>query len=150
MTDLDALGASMLDAVPFARTIGVEFIAASDDGRCVTARMSDHPRLHNHVGGPHAGAMFSLAETASGAVVMATFGDQLGRAVPLAVRADIEYRKLAMGAVEATARLDRPRDEVLAELDAGQRPEFTVTVDLTRGDGAVAAQLRIVWTLRPN
>jgi uncharacterized protein (TIGR00369 family) len=150
MTNVETLGSGMLAAVPFARTLGVEFIAAGEDGRTVTARMPDAPQLHNHLGGPHAGAMFSLAETASGAVVMAVFGDQLGRAVPLAVQATIAYRKLAIGAVEATARLDRSRDEVLAELDAGGRPEFTVTVEITREGGAVVAEMQVVWTLRPS
>jgi acyl-coenzyme A thioesterase PaaI-like protein len=150
MTNLETLGTGLLDSVPFARTLGVEFTAASEDGRTVSARMPDAPHLHNHVGGPHASALFGLAETASGAVVMAVFGDQLGRAVPLTVRAEVEYRKLAMGTVEATARLDRPRDEVLAELDAGGRPEFTVPVEITRADGAVAAEVRMVWTLRPR
>jgi acyl-coenzyme A thioesterase PaaI-like protein len=150
MTTPETLGGGMLGAVPFARTLGVEITAASADGRTVTARMPDASHLHNHVGGPHAGAIFGLAETASGAVVMAVFGDQLGRAVPLTVQAEIGYRKLAMGAVEATARLDRSPDEILAELDAGQRPEFTVTVEITRQDGAVAAQMQVVWTLRPS
>lgn len=150
MTDLETLSASMLSAVPFARTLGVEFTAVADGGGAVTVRLPDAEQLHNHVGGPHAAAMFGLAETASGAVVMAVFADQLDRAVPLAVRADIAYRKLAMGPVDATARLERARDEVIAELDAGQRPEFTVAVDITRPDGAVAAEVRVVWTLRPN
>jgi acyl-coenzyme A thioesterase PaaI-like protein len=150
MTNLETLGDAVLGTVPFARTLGVEFVAVGEDGRTVTARMPDAPRLHNHVGGPHASAMFGLAETASGGVVMAVFGDQLDRAVPLAVRAEVSYRKLAMGTVEATARLDRSREEVLAELDAGQRPEFSVTVEITRQDGAVAAEMRIVWTLRPH
>ncbi|HEY2674191.1 MAG TPA: DUF4442 domain-containing protein [Rugosimonospora sp.] len=150
MTDLETLSATMLGAVPFARTLGAQFIAVADDGRTVTARMPDAPQLHNHVGGPHAAAVFGLAETASGAVVTAVFSDQLHRAVPLAVRAEIAYKKLAMGVVEATARLQRPREEVLAELDAGLRPEFTVAVDITREDGAVAAEMRVVWTLRPH
>jgi acyl-coenzyme A thioesterase PaaI-like protein len=150
MTDLETLSAGMLGAVPFARTLGVEFTAVADGGGTVTVRLPDAERLHNHVGGPHAAAMFGLAETASGAVVMAVFADQLDRAVPLAVRADIAYRKLAMGPVEATARLERARDEVVAELDGGRRPEFTVAVDITRPDGAVAAEVRVVWTLRPH
>ncbi len=83
MTDLETLSAGMLGAVPFARTLGVEFTAVADGGGTVTARLPDAEQLHNHVGGPHAAAMFGLAETASGAVVMAVFADQLDRAVPL-------------------------------------------------------------------
>jgi hypothetical protein len=66
------------------------------------------------------------------------------------VRAEIGYKKLATGPVTATARLGRPAAEVVAELDAGRRPEFPVQVDITRRDGAVTGEMTIVWTLRPN
>jgi hypothetical protein len=94
--------------------------------------------------------MFTLAESASGAVVLGAFGDQLSRAVPLAVRAEIAYRKLAMGPVTATATLGRPAAEVIAELDAGRRPEFPVAVVITREDGEVTGEMTVVWTLRPH
>jgi hypothetical protein len=94
--------------------------------------------------------MFTLGETASGAVVMAAFGQVLDRATPLAVRADIAYRRVAMGEVLATARLGRTPAEVLAELDAGQRPEFPVAVEIGTPDGTVTATMTVLWTLRPN
>jgi len=94
--------------------------------------------------------MFTLAESASGAIVLSAFGDQLSRAVPLAVRAEIGYAKLAMGPVTATAELGRPAAEVVAELDAGARPEFPVEVSVARADGTETARMTIVWTLRPN
>ncbi len=155
MTDtLDpaALAAGMLRAVPFARTLGVEFVEvrAHGAGAQVTVKLPDAEANHNHVGGPHAGALFALGETAAGAVVLATFNDQLARAVPLAVRAEIGYQKLAMGEVTATATLGRPRAEVVAELDTGQRPEFAVDIEIRRADGAVTATMRVIWTLRPR
>jgi acyl-coenzyme A thioesterase PaaI-like protein len=131
-----------------ARTLGIEFGDVTPQ-RAV-ARLPDQPALHNHVGGPHAGALFTLGESASGAVVLAAFGEQLARAVPLAVRAEIAYRKLARGAVTATAVLGRPAAEVAAELDAGQRPEFGVTVTIECADGTVTAEMTVIWTLRPN
>jgi acyl-coenzyme A thioesterase PaaI-like protein len=143
----------MLQAVPFARTLNISFPeVAVDDGGVVrvVAELPDDPALHNHIGGPHAGALFTLGETASGAVVLATFGDQLGRAVPLAVRAEVGYQKVAMGTVRATARLDRPAAEVVAELDAGTRPEFGVVVEVHTLDGTPTARITVVWTLRPH
>src|SRR4051794_12420606 len=148
--DPTQVAARMLEVVPLVRTLGMEFVEVSPDGTRVTVRLPDNPAVHNHLGGPHAGAMFSLGETASGAVLMATFADQLTRAVPLAVRAEIGYQKLAMGPVTATATLARPPAEVVAELDAGQRPEFGIDVVIHRADGAVAASMRVVWTLRPR
>jgi acyl-coenzyme A thioesterase PaaI-like protein len=153
LPNLETLAATMTAAVPFARTLGVRYLEAAPDGaggvRVVVA-LPDVADFHNHVGGPHAGAMFTLGETASGAVVMAAFGAQLERATPLAVRADIAYRKLAMGEVRATARLARPAADVIAELDAGQRPEFEVPVEIAMLDGTVTGEMRVLWTLRPN
>jgi acyl-coenzyme A thioesterase PaaI-like protein len=145
---LPSIGDLLTATVPMARTLGLEFLQTTAE-RAVL-RLPDQPGFHNHLGGPHAGAMFTLAESASGAVVLAAFGDQLPRAVPLAVRAEIGFSRLAMGPVTATARLGRPIAEVVAELDAGQRPEFPVAVEITREDGAVTAGMSVVWTLRPH
>src|SRR5690606_14511425 len=101
--------------VPMARALDLR-LTRTTPARAVVS-LPDQADYHNHVGGPHAGAMFTLGESASGAIVLAAFGDQLARAVPLAVRAEIAYRKLAMGPVTATATLGRPAAEVVAELD---------------------------------
>ncbi|MEF3117921.1 DUF4442 domain-containing protein [Streptomyces chrestomyceticus] len=143
-----SIGEMMAATVPMARTLNLEFTETSPERAVV--RLPDQADYHNHVGGPHAGAMFTLAESASGAIVLAAFGDQLSRAVPLAVRAEIGYKKLAMGPVTATAELGRPAAEIVAQLDAGERPEFPVNVAITREDGAVTGEMTIVWTLRPN
>ncbi|CAL9598312.1 DUF4442 domain-containing protein [Streptomyces sp. enrichment culture] len=143
-----SVGEMLAATVPMARTLNLRFIETTPE-RAVVA-LPDQGEYHNHVGGPHAGAMFTLGESASGAIVLAAFGDQLARAVPLAVRAEIAYRKLAMGPVTATATLGRPAAEVVAELDAGQRPEFPVSVAIRREDGDVTGEMTVVWTLRPN
>ncbi|MFJ4915340.1 DUF4442 domain-containing protein [Streptomyces sp. NPDC088726] len=141
-------GEMVAATVPMVRTLNLEFLESTAERAVV--RLPDQADFHNHVGGPHAGAMFTLAESASGAVVIAAFGDQLTRAVPLAVKAEIGYRKLAMGDVTATATLGRPVAEVVAELDEGKRPEFPVSVRIQRADGAVTGEMTVVWTLRPN
>ncbi|WP_155368922.1 DUF4442 domain-containing protein [Catellatospora vulcania] len=150
--DAKAVAEGMLASVPFARTIGIRFteVTADADGVRAVAELPDDPAVHNHVGGPHAGAMFSLAESASGAIVLAAFGDQLHRATPLAVRAGIAYKKLAMGVVSATATLSRPAADVVAELDAGQRPEFEVNVVIADAEGVTTGEMAITWTLRPK
>ncbi|WKX74555.1 DUF4442 domain-containing protein [Streptomyces sp. XD-27] len=143
-----SIGEMLAATVPMVRTLNLEFLETSTE-RAVL-RLPDQPDFHNHVAGPHAGAMFTLAESASGAIVLAAFGDQLSRAVPLAVRAEIGYKKLAKGPVTATAEIGRPVAEVVAALDAGERPEFPVNIAITREDGAVTGEMTIVWTLRPN
>ncbi|MFI6966202.1 DUF4442 domain-containing protein [Streptomyces sp. NPDC050255] len=140
-------GEMVAASVPMVRTLNLEFLESTAERAVV--RMPDQADFHNHVGGPHAGAMFTLAESASGAIVMAAFGDQLTRAVPLAVNAEIAYKKLAMGEVTATATLGRPVADVVAELDAGERPEFPVSVRIRRADDAVTGEMTVLWTLRP-
>lgn len=151
--DSRQVAAGLLAAVPFVRTLGLEVVevapGADGDVRAVL-RLPDSPATHNHVGGPHAGAMFTLGESASGAVVLAAFGHLLDRATPLAVKAEIGYKKLAKGTVTATAHLGRPAAEVIAELDAGTRPEFPVPIEITTDDGTVTGRMTVVWTLRPN
>ncbi|MCK2212959.1 DUF4442 domain-containing protein [Actinomadura sp. ATCC 31491] len=142
------VGALLLQTVPFARTLGVVFDEVSD-GRAV-CRLPDREDLHNHVAGPHAGALFTLAESASGAAMLSLLGDQLGRAVPLTTGATVEYRKFAEGEVRAEARLRATRDEVVAQLDAGERPVFDVAVELRDGAGTLVSTVDITWTLRPH
>lgn len=146
--DQMSIGEMLAATVPMARTLNLEFLETTPEKAVVA--LPDQSEYHNHVGGPHAGAMFTLGESASGAIVLAAFGDQLSRAVPLAVRADIAYKKLAMGPVTATATLGRPAAEVVAQLDAGERPEFPVAIEIRRADGAVTGEMTVVWTLRPN
>ncbi|MFC8420144.1 DUF4442 domain-containing protein [Streptomyces sp. NPDC057236] len=143
-----SIGEMLAATVPMARTLNLQFLETTPE-RAVVA-LPDQADYHNHVGGPHAGAMFTLGESASGAIVLAAFGDQLARAVPLAVSAEIAYKKLAMGPVTATATLGRPATEVVAELDEGVRPEFPVSIAIRREDGAVTGEMTVVWTLRPN
>ncbi|MBA2309706.1 MAG: DUF4442 domain-containing protein [Pseudonocardiales bacterium] len=139
---------TMRTTVPWVGTSKLEFQEVSAD-RAVVA-LPDTPPTHNHVGGPHAAMIFGLGETASGAVTLAAYADTLAGAVPLVVRAEIGYRKLARGQLTAEARMRRPVAEVLAELEAGQRPEFAVDVDVRNAEGVTTAEMTVVWTLRPN
>ncbi|GAA2255453.1 DUF4442 domain-containing protein [Streptomyces amakusaensis] len=143
-----SVGEMLAATVPMAKTLNLEFLETTAE-RAVL-RLPDQKDFHNHVGGPHAGAMFTLAESASGAIVLAAFGKLLDRAVPLAVKAEIGYKKLAMGEVTATATLGRPIADIVAELDAGGRPEFPVDIAIRRADGAVTGEMSILWTLRPH
>ncbi|NBE54703.1 DUF4442 domain-containing protein [Streptomyces boluensis] len=143
-----SIGEMLAATVPMVRTLNLEYAETTPE-RAVL-RLPDNPDYRNHVGGPHAGAIFTLGESASGAIVLAAFGDQLSRAVPLPVTADIAFKKIATGSVTATATLGRPIADVLAELDEGKRPEFPVAVAVTREDGAVTTEMTVIWTLRPN
>jgi Domain of unknown function (DUF4442) len=74
----------------------------------------------------------------------------LDRVTPLPVSSEIRYLRIARGPLTATAVLDRVAADVLAELDAGTRPEFAVSVVITGGDGSETTHMSVVWTLRRN
>lgn len=139
---------SFPQVVPMVGTLGLEFTELQSD-RAVMV-LPDQAPYHNHVAGPHAGAMFTLAESASGALVFVNFGDRMGEATPLAVEATIRYLKFAKGQVTATATMNRDPAEVIAELDAGQRPEFAVDIAITTDDGTQTGAMTVLWTLKPN
>ena|SRR5688572_6128176 len=138
---------TMKQVVPWVRTTGIEFEEVS--ATRVVASLPDDETLRNHVGGPHAAMMFGLGETASGAVVMAAFAAHMGKATPLVARADISYKKLALGVLRAEAVLGRAAEEVLAELESGTRPEFPVTITITDADGVTTGEMIVIWTLKP-
>lgn len=141
------VGALLTAGVPMARTLGLEFAETSPE-RAV-AVLPDRDAFRHHAGGPHTGALYALGESAGGALVLTAFAGQLARAVPVAVRADLAYGRLPLGAVTATATLCRPAAETVAALDAGETPEIPVRVELRREDGELAAEMTVVWTLRP-
>lgn len=147
-TDTSWVGEAMGQTVPWVRTVGITF--GETTAQRAVAHLPDAAERHNHVGGPHAAMIFGLGETASGAVGLAAFGAVLERATPLVVRSEIGYVRLAKGPLTAVAVLDRPAADVLAELDAGTRPEFTVSVTITDADDRETSRMTVVWTLRPN
>jgi acyl-coenzyme A thioesterase PaaI-like protein len=149
MTDLAALRELMPALVPFVKTLGLEYLEVDSD-RAVL-RLADDPAFHNHLGGPHAGAIFTLAESASGALVIAAFEDLLPRVTPLAAGAEITYSKVQKGPVTAAAEFGRPAAEVRAELDeTGATVQFPVEVTMRNADGVQTSAMTIAWALRPH
>ncbi len=149
--DLETVRSVMPTTVPMVGTLGLEYLELSPTHAVV--RMADDERFRNHIGGLHAGAMFTLAETASGALVLANYGEMLDQVTPLAVEATIRYLKIARGDVTASATMGSQVDTVLTTLHAGGRPEFHVEVELTTGEGddrVVTGSMTVLWTLKPT
>ncbi len=144
--DYELVKQNMPQQVPMVGTLNIEYLELDADHALL--RMADQPAYHNHIGGIHAGAMFTLAETASGAIVLAEFGDMFDRLVPLAVQATIRYLKVAMGPLTADAVMNASVEDVLAELDSGKRPEFNVTVAIKDESGTQTGEMVILWTLK--
>lgn len=145
--NLEQVSVALESAVPMVKTLSLEFLEF-DDGRAVL-ELPDQQLYHNHIGGPHAGAMFTLGESASGAIVIGSFAERLADAVPLAMSAEIRYLRIAKGRVTATATMSRTAADVLAELDEGKRPEFDVDITIADESGQQTGQMVVRWTLKP-
>jgi uncharacterized protein (TIGR00369 family) len=148
MTDFDLIAQGMTQAVPFARHLGIE-IASVAEGEAI-ARLPERPELTNHVGSQHAGALFTLAETASGAAFVGAFAERMGEVTPLARSAEISYEKIAKGPIEARGKLAVPAAEALATLDADGKVVFPCEIVLTDADGQQVASATVQWHVRLN
>lgn len=134
----------MNEIVPFAQQVGVEIFELSE-GRGA-ARLRDGPELHNHIGTMHAGALFTLGETASGAAMAGSFAAILPSVKPVAAEARIQYLRAASGPVTAVACVAGAAalvDRLLAE----KRIRFEVDVNMTDETGAAVADMTVHWHL---
>ncbi len=145
--NLQGIKDSLASMVPMVGTLGLEFVHLTADNATMT--LPDQPAFRNHLGGPHAGAMFTLGESASGALVLANFADQLESVAPLAVCAEIQYRAVAMGAVIADANMSATRGDILTRLGEGERPEFDIHIEFT-SNGRNTGNMTVRWTLKPT
>jgi uncharacterized protein (TIGR00369 family) len=148
MTDFDAIAQGMTQAVPFAGFLGVEVTSLSAGE--ATAVLPERAELKNHVGSQHAGALFTAAETASGAAFVGAFAERMGDVTPLARNADISYEKIAKGPIEAKATLGVPANEALATLDAEGKVVFPCEIELTDASGQRVATATVQWHVRLN
>jgi len=142
----------MISSIPLVATLGIRYDTIISGQAVVT--LPDNVCWHNHVGGPHAGVLFTLAETASAALLMSDLESHLGHALPLVKSAEVRYRALARGDVTATAQwvdsLESVRTTVASALEVGQRVTVPVSVEVTTVDGTVTTVLTFQWTLLPT
>jgi uncharacterized protein (TIGR00369 family) len=148
VTDFDAIAQGMTQAVPFAGYLGLEILSISE-GEAV-ARLPKRDELTNHVGSQHAGALFTVAEAASGGAFVGAFAERLGEVTPLARGAEISYEKIANGPIEARAKLGVPAAEALATLDAEGKVVFPCEIELTDPEGQRVATATVQWHVRLN
>jgi uncharacterized protein (TIGR00369 family) len=146
MTDFDPIAKGMRMAVPFVGHLGLE-ITSMSEGESVVL-LPERPELTNHVGSQHAGALFTVAEAASGAAFVGAFAERMGDVTPLARSAEIDYEKIANGPVQATAKLGVEPAQALATLDADGKVEFPCEVVLTDEAGTRVATAIVHWHVR--
>lgn len=146
MTDFDLIAKGMTQAVPFAGHLNLEITEVSAGEATVV--LPERPELLNHVGSQHAGALFTAAETASGAAFVGAFAERMGDVTPLARSAEISYEKIATGPITARAHLGVPAEQALATLDADGKVEFPCEIELFDADDNKVAAANVRWHVR--
>lgn len=144
--DFDAIAKGMAMAVPFVGHLELEITEVGPGEATVLLPRKQH--LTNHVGSQHAGALFTLAETASGAAFVGAFAIRMGDVTPLARRAEIDYLKIATGVITASAKLGIDAADALATLDAEGRVEFPCLVELRDTASELVATATVEWHVR--
>jgi uncharacterized protein (TIGR00369 family) len=130
-------------AVPFAAQARVEIVEVG--AGIGIARLRDSPEVHNHIGSVHAGALFTLGETASAVAMLGVFAEQISSIRPVTTDVAISYLKIARGTLVATARTALPAERLQDELATQGRAILDLTVDIANDKGGIVAQMKATW-----
>jgi len=131
--------------VPFINTIGI-VIDDIGDGTA-QATLPDAPSVQNHLGTAHAGAVYTLGESASGGVVLSVFADHFPNIFIALKSASVRHLKAAAGPVVAKATLVGDAQQIKAAYDASGKSDFDVAVSLMAGD-VETAKVTYTWAAR--
>lgn len=136
------------EAPGFLRTLGPTLVALDDEQAVL--RLDAGPELHNHVGGPHAAALFGLGELAAFALLLRVFGDEVkAGGVPFIKAGSIDYRALVTAPVLATATLAADLDAVRARFAERGSASFECEVVFRlESTGEVTTVMRPTMTLK--
>jgi len=141
--DFETLRAQFAAAVPFARHAGVEIVEIGDG--FARTQLTQTEQLSNHIGSLHAGAIFTLAETASGAAMLGAFAEMATTIRPLAIEAKISYLKLGRGTIQAQARTVMAGAELREQLRSSGLAAFEINVDVQDERERVIAKVSVQW-----
>ncbi len=136
----------VLDAIPYLR---VHELSVDKTEDAVHVRMPAHKVVTNHVGIVHAGALFTLAETAAGVAAWDVVPNY--ESYVLLRGATISYTRRAEGEVVATARVDAADAVSAREAFAGtSRADAPVVVTIADSDGQTVFEGTFTYALRPR
>ena len=146
MTPFEIIREQLGQAVPFARHAGVKLTHVEEG--LARAELEQTSQSVNHIGTQHAGALFTLGETASGGAMAGVFADRILNVRPIAGEAQIRYLKLAKGRIVAEGRVLGARDALIAAFERDGKVAFDVAVALSDAEGKDVATMRVSWTVK--
>ena len=131
--------------VPFIDTVGLSIDEVGPG--TATASLTSRREVHNHIGTVHAGALYTLGESASGAVVLGVFGDKLPGVFIALKGATVAHTKARPGDLVARAAVDGEPEQLRAAYEAEGKVDFDVEVDV-EVEGVEVANIRYTWAVR--
>ena len=125
--------------IPFVELVGVK---QSGDALF----LEYEKKISNHLKTIHAGAQYTLAETASGLYLQELFPDLVGKVVPILRESNIKYKKPALTKIKAFASVDDASKEKFNEqFEKKGRALLEVSVEVVDADSNVVANASFVW-----
>ena len=136
---------AILDSIPYIVHHDIEILETSENE--VRLLIPFRQEVRNYVGTMHAGALFTAAETAAGAVAFMVVPG--GQTFALLRGVDIKYTRRAESDVVAVARI-KPEDAVSARTSVEKtgRGDVIVSLILTDKEDAVVFQGNFDYALR--
>ena len=144
---VDELSRLLPSLVPFVGRLGITYEHLDAAGARLT--LGSDASLLNHVGTAHAGVLFTLAESASGAVIVVATSEVLDRVTPVVGSADITFHRAAVGDLVATAAPAGDLADAVEAATAGRRAEVEVRAEVRDGRDHPCATAVVHWVLRP-
>jgi acyl-coenzyme A thioesterase PaaI-like protein len=141
----DQIPALLRQMVPFIETVGLT-IDEVGPGTAV-ARLASRPEVHNHIGTVHAGALYTVGESATGAVVLGLFGDKLPGVFIALKSATVAHTKARPGDLVAHAAVVGDAKAIRKGYDADGKADFDVAVRF-EVEGTEVAQVTYTWAVR--
>lgn len=146
MTPYEMIRTHLNSAIPFATHVGIE-LGEIGDGTA-TATLEQRPETSNHIQSQHAGAMFTLGETASGAALAGALAPVILEVRPVAAGARITYLKIAKGTLIAHAKTDSAGEALLATLLSEGKVAFDIDVDVRDAAGDTVVTMTVSWHVK--
>jgi uncharacterized protein (TIGR00369 family) len=145
--DTTAFAQKVISSIPFVGLVDITVESAGPEQAVAT--MPWRTPIGNHVGTPHAGAMFTLAESCSGALACGLLAEQIAGGLLVVVKeSTIRYRRPVVGDARAVATLLTPAAEVIAAVNDEGRADFVVSVQILGTNGGDGATAEFTWAAR--
>ena len=131
--------------IKYAGTTGIEIVEWNTHQ--VVVNLKNRRKIQNHLGGIHATAMATLAESTSGMI----FGIHLNDTthIPLLKRMEIQYVKRAIGDLQAVATITQDQiDEIQTTSKGSSIIQVNVTDDT--GNEPIKCEMEWAWTTKKS